>query len=205
MCVVYIGITGLSGTGKDIVANILADIAEARGFSVHKRNMSDEVRAELTRRGRDADSTSRMVLIEVANELRETFGEEVLARRMISWYTKIQQSEDSQPTLMIAVGIRNPCEVEAFRNAWENGFLLVSVEATEETRSFRLTSRGQYEEDIDPAGEVEEADQAIGIPDCGKMADWSIPNNGTINELESAVRAFFDYCLMQVMKCVASA
>ena len=193
----YVGVTGLLGTGKDTVANMLSEIVRSLGAEVSKRNLSDEVRAELVRRGRIADLSRRAVLIEVANELRENYGEGILAKHAIEWYRNSNNFEDELPSLLIIVGIRNPGEVVEFRNEWGKKFLLVSVEANDDIRFLRLSSRDQYKEDNNFIKEIEEADKAIGISDCTKLADWSISNNGTIKELQSAVHAFFDQNLAQ--------
>jgi hypothetical protein len=49
---IYVGITGLSATGKNTIADMLADLGRAHGRRVYLYNLSDEVREELARRGR---------------------------------------------------------------------------------------------------------------------------------------------------------
>jgi dephospho-CoA kinase len=196
---IYIGITGLSGTGKDTVADILANLARVHSMYVYRYNLSDEVREELARRGRVADSASRAALIEVANELRATYGGGALASRIVIKDQKVHQTEDNRPNLVIVIGIRNPEEVEMFRNAWGAQFMLVTVEASQQARATRRASRGQYREDVNLSGEVEQADQAIGIPTCGQMSDWHIRNEGTLEELGAAVQTFFECNIAPVL------
>jgi len=182
----------LSATGKNTVADILTDLARVHGMCVFRYNLSDEVREELVRRGRMEDSVSRMTLIEVANELRAAYGGGVLAGRIVAKEVGIRSTEDSRPSLVVVTGIRNPDEVRTFRDEWGTRFILVAVETSQEVRTIRKTSRGQYREDVNLSSDVEQADQAIGIPLCEQMSDWHIRNEDTFEELKAAVQVFFE-------------
>jgi len=72
----YIGITGLSCTGKDTIADMLAGITCTRGVRVFRYRLSDEILQELARRGIPAESISRALLIETGNEMRAKWGVE---------------------------------------------------------------------------------------------------------------------------------
>lgn len=192
---IHIGITGLSGTGKDTVADMLAKLAGDHGLPVHHRSLSDEVREELIRRGRVDDLASRTALIEVANELRAAHGGGFLAS-CIAKELEATPDGDSELSLVIVTGIRNPEEVRAFRGEWGRRFFLVAVEASQEARIARMVLRRQYQEDSGLSAEVEQADRAIGIDACSQMADWHIRNDGTFEELQSAVRAFFEHSVI---------
>jgi dephospho-CoA kinase len=188
----YIGITGLSGTGKDTVGNMLADLAETYGIRVYRYNLSDEIRDVLARRGIVGGSASRSMLIEVGNELRATYGGGTLADRIVMKDLEIRRIESCKPNLVIVTGIRNPGEVETFRREWGKRFKLVTVEASQEVRARRVASREQYQEDAGLSDEVEQADQAIGIIDCERMSDWHIRNEVSLNELKTAIQTFFE-------------
>lgn len=187
-----IGLTGLSGTGKDTVRRIIADLATAHGVNVRCFNLSDEVREELSRRGDSESNTSRSKLIATGNELRATYGSGILAWRVIM-KERNSSVHNGNGQLIIVAGIRNPEEVIALRDEWNhpNRFKLLVVESTQEARSARLALRGQYQEDASIFGMVEQADQAIGINSCVEMADWSIRNDGSIDQLYAEVRKVF--------------
>jgi len=191
---VYVGVTGLAGTGKSTFADVLADLASARGIAIRRFNLSDEVRCELVRQGREDEVTSRKALIDTANELRAVYGPGVLAER-----TVVKDLEESfgnnQPNLVVITGIRSPAEVATFKNAWAEQFLLTAVVASEESRNARMSDRRQYDEDVDPLAAVELADQAIGIPDCIQMSNYRIPNDGSIEQLHRFVEAFLRHVI----------
>jgi dephospho-CoA kinase len=189
---VYVGLTGLSGAGKDTVGKLMADLARAHQVHVRCYNLSDEIRDELVRRGQVGDAASRSTLIAVGNELRTTFGGGVLAERIIA-KERVYIAENGGPDLVIAAGIRNPEEVKAFRNEWghPHTFIMVAVESFSEIRAIRLASRSQYREDAILSREVEQADQAIGIDACAQMSDWHIRNDGGVEQLQAGVYDFF--------------
>ena len=67
-----IGLTGTNGAGKGEIAAYL----QTKGYACH--SLSDILREELAARGLEA---GRDNLIRIGNELRETFGADILARR----------------------------------------------------------------------------------------------------------------------------
>ena len=70
-----IGLTGTNGAGKGEAAAYFG----TRGYAYH--SLSDVIREELARRGEPA---SRDNLIRTGNELRRSFGPDVLARRTMA-------------------------------------------------------------------------------------------------------------------------
>jgi len=170
---VLIGLTGTNGAGKGEVA------AHLRGFGYAYLSLSDILREELAARGLEA---SRDNLIRLGNELRRKHGPEVLARRTMD-RVRGPSTIDS---------IRNPREVEFFRK--QKGFLLLAVDAPIEVRYARTRARGRDEsaatfdefrtkEELEMAGN--ETGQQIAL--CMAMADRTIFNDGTIDELHRKV------------------
>jgi len=195
----YVGLTGPSRAGKNTVADILAALAAAHHVQVLRFGLSNEIRDELSRRGR-VGIVPRVVLIETGNEIRRIHGEGELARRVVARDLNIH-ADSNTPTLVLIDGIRHPGEVATFRSAWSNQFTLLAVEASYRTRSTRLASR-EHQKGDDLSTEVETADQSIGISDCMQMADWHISNEGSLEQLRTMVKIFFDQHLKSSL-CIA--
>jgi dephospho-CoA kinase len=170
---ILIGLTGTNGAGKGEVAAHLKD----RGYAY--LSLSDILREELAARGLEA---ARDNLIRIGNELRAAHGPDILARRTMD-RVRGPSAIDS---------IRNPREVEFFRK--QTGFVLLAVCAPIELRYQRVRARGRDEsavtleefrrkEALEMAGD--ETDQQLAI--CMAMADRSIVNDGTIEELRRKV------------------
>jgi dephospho-CoA kinase len=187
----FIGITGLAGSGKGTVADILSEIVINNGVLVRRYNLSDEIKAELIRRGRLGDCDSRTKLIETGNELRDTFGDGILARRILAREEKVLTEKPGNHTLVLITGIRNPGEVHILRDAWGDQFLLLAIELPENMRRERLMSRTQYlDDDISLSEEIDKADQDIGITKCIAMADRHLSNSGTSEKLRLDLQEF---------------
>lgn len=174
---VIIGLTGLSGSGKDIVASYLKD----KGFAYY--SLSDIVREECQKRGLE---TYRDNLIEIANQLRAEHGPTVLARRTLA---KIRENRDKDA---VVVSIRNPSEVEELKK--EPSFRLISVTAPVELRYQRISSRGRPEDavSLEKFKEQEEREMAGSatqqqLRKVMGMADYTVVNEGTREELEKWV------------------
>lgn len=166
---VFIGLTGTNGAGKGEVAAHL----KGRGYAY--LSLSDILREELVARGLKA---GRDNLIRTGNELRAAYGPDVLARRIM----------DRVRGPSVIDSIRNPREVEFFRK--QERFVLLAVDAPIEVRFARARARGRDEsaatldefrrkEELEMAGN--ETNQQLAL--CMAMADRTIVNDGTIEEL----------------------
>ncbi len=120
-----IGLTGTNGAGKGVAAAFFRD----RGFEYH--SLSDVIREELAARG---EEPSRDNLIRTGNELRERFGPDVLARRVLD-------AVGDRPAVVDS--IRNPAEVARLRE--RGGFVLLAIDAPVEVRFRRACRRGRDE------------------------------------------------------------
>lgn len=167
-----IGLTGKNAAGKGEFAAYLRD----RSF--YYLSLSDVLREELESKG---IPVTRDTLIITGNDLRERFGPDILARLTLK---KIDPNRN-----YIIDSIRNPAEVEALRNA--GNFVLISVEAPQELRFERIRKRAR-ENDPQTYEEFCEKEQAENrnlaahkqsIEDCQAMADYTIINDGTLEQL----------------------
>lgn len=164
-----IGLTGTNGSGKSEVAAYF----KARGYTY--LSLSDILREELRLQGLDI---TRDNLIRAGNDLRETQGPDILARRTMA--------KVAGPTVIDS--IRNSHEVDFFRK--QKDFFFIAVDAPLELRHQRVTARGRDESasTLEEFRKKEEEEMAGGrtgqqLSACMAMADLLIINDGTIAEL----------------------
>jgi dCMP deaminase len=199
-----IGLTGRNAAGKGEVARYL----EKKSFYYY--SLSDVIRDEIRSRGLPP---TRELLIQIGNELRQRYGAEILAERVLA---KIEDDKH-----YIIDSIRNPSEVEAFRAA--KHFRLVRIEAPPEVRFQRLLARGResdpqtYEEFKElELREAEGDDTSQNLVKVELMADQTLTNDGPLEKLYPQIdqllvrllkeiqRPNWDEYFMNIAKVVAS-
>ena len=168
-----IGLTGTNGAGKGEAAAYFT----AKGYAYF--SLSDVIREELARRG---EAASRDNLIRTGNELRETFGADVLARRTID---KVGPGGRA-----VIDSIRNMSEIGYLRR--QEGFLLLAIDAPAEVRFARVSLRGRDESaaSLDAFMKKEDEERAGGatrqqLEACMAAADRLVINDGTLPEFHS--------------------
>ena len=165
-----IGLTGTNGAGKGEASAYFM----TKGYAYH--SLSDVIREELGRRGQAA---SRDNLIRAGNELRETYGADVLARRTM---------EKIGPEARAVIdSIRNTSEIAYLRK--QSGFALLAIDAPVEVRFARAAARGRDESAADlEAFKRKEAEERDGGAKAQQLeasmaaADRLIINDGTLDE-----------------------
>ena len=168
-----IGLTGKNAAGKGELANHLKN----KGFVYF--SLSDALRDEATKRELDH---SRDVLIKLGTEMREKFGNGILARRINE---KIKQLKNKDN--FVVDSVRNPGEIEELRK--NNGFILIGVHTDAKIRFERLLRRRRtgdsktFEEFLEHE-EKENNDEGPGqqLDKCMELVDKIINSNGTIEE-----------------------
>jgi len=172
-----IGIVGLPGSGKSEAANVAADMA------VPVVTMGDVIREECRDRGLDPATQHG----EVAKALREENGPAAIAERSRPVVDDALADADT----VVVDGIRSDVEVEEFRRAYGDEFLLVAVDAPFELRAERLDLRGR-DAGGDEGGETLEArderELGFGMGDAIGMADLTIENTATLAAFQRKVR-----------------
>jgi len=171
----FIGLTGKNASGKGEVARYL----QARGFDYY--SLSDVIRDEIRSRG---EEPTRESLVETGNALRESLGAGVLAHRILR---KLDPDANS-----VIDSIRNPAEVETLRSTGR--FRLVHVEADAETRFERIRQRNRegdpqtYESFLElEAREAQGKATSQNLVAVGQLADSTLENNGSLEELRGVV------------------
>jgi dCMP deaminase len=199
-----IGLTGRNASGKGEVAKYL----QKKSFYYY--SLSNVIRDEIRLRG---EEPTRDRLIIVGNELRQRYGANILAERVLA---KIEDDKH-----YIIDSIRNPSEVEAFRAA--KHFKLIRVEAAPEIRFQRIVSR---QRESDPrtfeeflaleTREAEGDDTSQNLVKVELMADHTLTNEGALEKLYSQIdellpkllreiqRPSWDEYFMNIAKVVAS-
>jgi dCMP deaminase len=199
-----IGLTGRNASGKGEVARYL----QKKSFYYY--SLSDVIRDEIRLRG---EEPTRDRLIIVGNELRQRYGANILAERILA---KIEDDKH-----YIIDSIRNPAEVDAFRAA--KHFKLIRIEAPAEIRFERIVSRRR---ESDPKNfdafvelenrEAEGDDTSQNLVKVELMADHSLINDAGLEKLHAQIdellpklmkevqRPSWDEYFMNIAKVVAS-
>ena len=170
-----IGLTGKNAAGKGEIAKHLQNKGFV-GFS-----LSDALRDEATKRGLDH---SRGTLINLGTEMREKFGNGVLAKKINE---KIKHLKEQGRKNFVVDSIRNPGEIEELRK--NKDFTLIAVHADAKIRFQRLLKRRRtgdaktFEEFLEHE-KKENDNEGPGqqLDKCIEMADTVINSNGTIEE-----------------------
>ncbi len=164
-----IGLTGTNGAGKGEVALYL----KRKGYEIF--SLSDLIREELRKRRM---TMTRDDLIKMGNQLREKFGADILARRIMK---KIKGKA-------VIDSIRNPEEVKYLKK--KKGFILLAIDAPPRIRYERVKKRGR-EESVKSfkeflkkeAEEMKDFKNGQQLHSCIKLADIKIINDGSLENL----------------------
>lgn len=177
------GLVGPIASGKGTVAQILKEL----GFVYY--SLSDRIREELDRRGLPI---TREYLQDMGDELRNIFGAEILAVRTLK---RINMSGEKR---IVIDSIRNPAEISYLK---ENlAAAIIAVVASPETRFRLLQVRGRagdpktFDEFLAlDRRELErgEAMHKIDINGCLELADYTLKNEGTPDDLMEGLQHIF--------------
>ena len=176
-----IGVSGLPGSGK----NIVSKIAEKKSINVI--NMGDLVREEAKKRNEETGKT--------AIDLRKEQGEYVLAKltiQKIEDLSNFAKDLDTNNSFVIIEGIRSPFEVELFRKNFDS-FKLISIFSSPKTRFDRLKNR-KRDDDFQNYEDFLKRDQReldFGIGNVIARSDFIIINEEGLEEYETQVNNFF--------------
>ena len=179
-----IGLTGPNGGGKGEVASYLKE----KSFEYY--SLSDVIRDEIRSAGQEL---TRENLIQAGNDLRERYGSAVLAQRILS------RVEDGTNTVIDS--IRNPAEVETLRAGGHFRLVLIDAETDVRFRRIQNRKRESDPESYDDFLALEER-EAAGDPhtqnlrQVQELSDYSIQNNGTLEELNGEI----DKLLLELLR-----
>lgn len=166
-----IAFTGLARSGKDTAADYLA---EKYGFK--KIVLSEQAIPELEEEGKPLTKMNRSLM---AERLRKEFGKEVLSKRAL------EKARKQGMQKAVFTGVHQIAEIGFFRENIEE-FSLIAVKAEPKKRFDRRTEldaqdkKAFFERDRHDRTRFE-LDKVI------EMADYTIENNSTINELHRSI------------------
>jgi dephospho-CoA kinase len=173
-----VAFTGMPGAGKSEAVRV----AKERGFQVLR--MGDEVWDEVRRRGLPLEAAE---VGRVADDMRTSHGPDVWARRTL-------ERVDPAAGVVVIDGLRSHAELQTFKDALGDDFLLVLVDCPDEVRITRVTGRGR-EDDTMTEGSFRERDRrelSWGLGEVLPAADIVIDNSGSIEELRDRVSELLD-------------
>ena len=164
-----LGVTGLSGSGKDTVAAYI----EKKGFKNY--SLSDEIRIEARKRGLGTDRDS---LIKLVDEMRRKLGKDILSQRMLK-----RIKGDS-----VVTSFRHPVEIENFKKL--PNFYLIDVKAPIKIRFQRAIARNRageakwtFAKFIDREKKERRGTTSQQLDDVIKEADYTIDNSRDLKHL----------------------
>jgi len=171
-----IGLTGTNGSGKGEAA----DFFKNHGYAYF--SLSDIIRGALIEEGR---TPSRDNLIQKGNELRDTYGADFLARRVM----------DQVTGYAVIDSIRNPGEVTYFRG--QVSFLLLAIDAPVAIRYQRVKQRGRDESASSlqefiakEEQEMTQSEKGQQLKECMRLADYRVTNEGSLEAFFKKLERF---------------
>jgi len=173
-----VGTVGLPGSGKGELA------AVAREAGIPVVTMGDVIRGACRDRGRDPSTDHG----EVAKALREENGPAAIAERSLPLIRDAVRETDTDT--VVVDGLRSMVEVEAFREAFGEKFLIVSIEAPFDLRAERLAERGRdsSDSDLEALRARDERELSFGMGEVMDAADVRIDNTDSLEAFRTSVR-----------------
>lgn len=172
-----IAFVGYPLSGKSTAAQI------ARELEIPVVVMGDAVREEVIRRGLELTDEN---LGRVASELRQKEGMDAIAKRCIP---KIRD-EARKSGVVVVDGIRGIAEVERFKKAFGDDFVLISIESPLEVRFERAKMRKRSDdvENLEDLMKRDKREESWGLKEAMEIADFTIENKGNYEDFIETVR-----------------
>ncbi len=178
-----IAVCGLPASGKGEFATILADT----GIPV--LSMGDMIRAEVKKLNLKENPE---IFGEIAQQLRQQFGDDVLAIRLCSAVDELLQHHN----IVLIEGLRGVAEYDVFNAHWQDRFSTIAIIADTEVRFQRIQLRGRAEDgDRDSLKIRDEREIGWGLNKLIAQADYRISNDGNLSDFVSKCQNWLDQIL----------
>lgn len=175
---IIIGIAGEIASGKDTVSRYYQ---KKHGASMYR--FSDVLRDILKRLHLEEN---RKNLAASSLMLRETFGEDIFARSIA------EEIERDGNDFIVIDGVRRASDVKSIQGLL--GFTMLYINADPKRRHERMNSRNQNSDDVTKTFEEflrdSELESETEIRKLAEEADFTIDNNGSLDELYDHADAF---------------
>jgi len=173
-----LAVCGMPASGKGVFAAILKD----RGIPI--LSMGDMIREEV--RHRQLQESPEIFGV-IAAELREKFGDDVLAVRLADTI----DNELKSSSMVLIEGLRGTAEYEIFKNRWGGDFRTVAIVASPDTRFARIQTRGRSEDGNYEQFLIRESrESGWGLSDLIDTADYKLSNEGTLQEFTDSCQSW---------------
>ncbi len=177
---IVIGLVGETGSGKDTVAHYLK-----RKYGVRLLRFSQPLKKALKL---FFDMPSKADQAWLYQMFKERFGEKVLhlgIKRFIEQHDK---------GIICINGLRMPEDIKLVRSFSPN--YVIYVTADQKLRWQRTISRGEKEDDMQSFEDFKKfeatSETERAVPDIGRQADFTVHNDGTLDELLAEVNKAMD-------------
>ncbi|MGZ7124221.1 MAG: AAA family ATPase [Halobacteriota archaeon] len=182
-----IGFVGFPGSGKSEAAAI----AQTEGF--FPVAMGDAVRSHMQR---SCIQLSEKNVGTIANKLRADHGMDVIAKMCIPEVRSLISQK------VVIDGIRGIAEVNAFKKEFKGDFKLIAITAGPEVRFERVKGRSRPDDarSLRHFEEKDERELAWGLEEALEAAEYSIENEGSLEELNSKVSSLLERLIQQASK-----
>ena len=180
-----VAFVGMPGAGKTEASNVALEM----GIPVVI--MGDVLREEVGRRGLEPTDEN---IGGVANELRRNEGMAAIAKRCIP---KIEALE-GKAGVVVVDGVRGIAEVDEFKKAFDDNFMLVKIDAPFELRLERLGRRGRSDDagNADWLRKRDERELSWGMGEAIKAADAEVTNLEPIQKFKDEIRSILKKALI---------
>ncbi len=167
-----LGLTGMPGSGKSVVAEFLGK----NGFRIFE--MGDVIRGMMRKKRIVITNHS---LREFSLDLRKKYGNDIVAKESVKQIKKLKGN-------VVISGVRSINEMKYFKKSMPE-IVLVAIVAPKHTRFMRLKKRRRTDDPktLKEFDYREEKERAYGIPRAVKIADLIVSNSGTVRELKKNI------------------
>lgn len=171
---IAVAVTGLPGSGKSTF------MRTAKELGYYLIVMGNFVRKEAARRNLQptAENLGKLML-----QMRKERGRDVIAQ------LTVEDAEKAKSSFIIIDGVRNPEEIEKFKQVFRN-FYLVAIESPAELRFERIKKRFRSDDSAEKtefdARDLRELN--VGVGRVMALANFTINNSGVLDEFKVKVK-----------------